>query len=51
MKSGKSEAGHRAVSSHTASLAGDYTSFAAAVAQHNIIERPTSRSSYPFAKC
>lgn len=38
MKSGKSEAGHRAVSSHTASLAGNYASFAAAIAQHNVIE-------------
>jgi Acyl-CoA synthetase (NDP forming) len=38
MKSGKTAAGNRAVSSHTASLAGDYASFAAAVAQHNIIE-------------
>lgn len=38
MKSGKTPAGNRAVSSHTASLAGDYASFAAAVAQHNIIE-------------
>ena len=38
MKSGKTEAGLRAVSSHTASLAGDYASFQAAVAQHNILE-------------
>ena len=38
MKSGKTAAGNRAVSSHTASLAGDYASFSAAVAQHNIIE-------------
>ena len=36
MKSGKTAAGNRAVSSHTASLAGDYASFTAAVAQHNI---------------
>ena len=38
MKSGKSAAGNRAVSSHTASLAGDYASFSAAIAQHNILE-------------
>jgi acetyltransferase len=38
MKSGKTAAGNRAVSSHTASLAGDYASFSAAVAQHNILE-------------
>ena len=38
MKSGKTPAGNRAVSSHTASLAGDYASFSAAVAQHNILE-------------
>ena len=38
MKSGKTPAGNRAVSSHTASLAGDYASFSAAIAQHNILE-------------
>jgi acetate---CoA ligase (ADP-forming) len=38
MKSGKSPGGSRAVSSHTASLAGDYASFAAAIAQHSILE-------------
>jgi acyl-CoA synthetase (NDP forming) len=38
MKSGKTAAGNRAVSSHTASLAGDYASFSAAIAQHNILE-------------
>jgi acyl-CoA synthetase (NDP forming) len=35
LKSGKSSAGQRAVSSHTASLAGDYQSFSAALAQHD----------------
>jgi acyl-CoA synthetase (NDP forming) len=34
LKSGKSSAGQRAVSSHTASLAGDYQSFSAALSQH-----------------
>jgi acyl-CoA synthetase (NDP forming) len=38
MKSGKTAAGNRAVSSHTASLAGDYASFSAAIAQHDILE-------------
>ena len=38
MKSGKTPGGNRAVSSHTASLAGDYASFSAAIAQHNILE-------------
>ena len=38
MKSGKTAAGNRAVSSHTASLAGDYASFSAAIAQYNILE-------------
>ena len=38
MKSGKTAAGNRAVSSHTASLAGDYASFSAAITQHNILE-------------
>jgi acetyltransferase len=50
MKSGKSEAGHRAVSSHTASLAGDYTSFAAAVAQHNIIEAADEQELVSFCE-
>jgi len=38
MKSGKSPAGSKAVSSHTASLAGDYESFSAVMAQHGIVE-------------
>jgi acyl-CoA synthetase (NDP forming) len=38
MKSGKTPAGNRAVSSHTASLAGDYANFSAAIAQHNMLE-------------
>ncbi len=39
LKSGKSSGGQRAVSSHTASMAGDYQSFSAALAQHDgIIE-------------
>jgi acetyltransferase len=38
LKAGKSPEGRRAVSSHTASMAGDYTVFSAVLAQHGIIE-------------
>jgi acetate---CoA ligase (ADP-forming) len=38
LKAGKSLEGRRAVSSHTASMAGDYTVFSAVLAQHGIIE-------------
>jgi acyl-CoA synthetase (NDP forming) len=38
IKSGKSAAGRRAVSSHTASIAGDYKVFSEVFAQHGIIE-------------
>ena len=38
IKSGKSAAGSRAVSSHTASIAGDYKVFSEVFAQHGIIE-------------
>jgi len=38
LKAGKSALGERAVSSHTASLAGDYAVFSAALAQHGIVE-------------
>jgi acyl-CoA synthetase (NDP forming) len=38
LKSGKTGEGMRAVSSHTASMAGDYTVFSAALAQHGIVE-------------
>ncbi len=50
MKSGKTAAGNRAVSSHTASLAGDYASFAAAVAQHNIIEAVSENEMVSFCE-
>ena len=50
MKSGKTAAGNRAVSSHTASLAGDYASFAAAMAQHNIIEAADERELVSFCE-
>jgi acyl-CoA synthetase (NDP forming) len=38
LKSGKSPGGSKAVSSHTASLAGDYASFSAVLSQYNILE-------------
>ncbi|HPC46681.1 MAG TPA: CoA-binding protein, partial [Deltaproteobacteria bacterium] len=38
LKSGKSPGGSRAVSSHTASLAGDYASFSAAMSQFGVVE-------------
>jgi acetyltransferase len=38
LKAGKSEAGRRAVSSHTAALAGDYRVFSQVMAQHGIVE-------------
>ncbi|MGB2690163.1 MAG: CoA-binding protein [Desulfobacterales bacterium] len=38
LKSGKTSEGMRAVSSHTASMAGDYAVFSAALAQHGIVE-------------
>jgi acyl-CoA synthetase (NDP forming) len=38
LKAGKSPMGQKAVSSHTASLAGDYESFSAALSQHGVVE-------------
>lgn len=38
LKSGKSPAGSRAVSSHTASMAGDYETFSAILAQFGVVE-------------
>ena len=38
LKAGKTEAGSRAVSSHTASLAGDYRVFSSVLAQYGIVE-------------
>jgi acyl-CoA synthetase (NDP forming) len=38
LKAGKSARGSSAVSSHTASLAGDYTVFSQVIAQHGIVE-------------
>jgi acetate---CoA ligase (ADP-forming) len=50
MKSGKTPAGNRAVSSHTASLAGDYASFSAAIAQHNILEAANENELVSFCE-
>jgi len=50
IKSGKSPGGSRAVSSHTASLAGDYASFSAALAQHGIIEATSERELLSFCE-
>jgi acetyltransferase len=38
LKAGKTDAGSRAVSSHTASMAGDYEVFSAVLAQHGVVE-------------
>jgi acyl-CoA synthetase (NDP forming) len=38
LKAGKSDAGSRAVASHTASMAGDYNIFSSVLAQHGIAE-------------
>lgn len=38
LKAGKSPGGKKAVSSHTATLAGDYDTFSAVLAQHGIVE-------------
>jgi acetyltransferase len=38
LKSGKSPGGSRAISSHTASLAGDYTVFSSVLAQYGLVE-------------
>jgi acetyltransferase len=50
MKSGKSKAGHLAVASHTASIAGDYASFRAAVTQHNILEAANEHELVSFCE-
>jgi acetyltransferase len=50
MKSGKTVAGNRAVSSHTASLAGDYASFSAAIAQHNVLEAVSEQEMVSFCE-
>ena len=50
MKSGKTEAGTRAVSSHTASIAGDYKVFSEVLAQHGIIEAKNESELLAYAE-
>jgi acyl-CoA synthetase (NDP forming) len=50
LKSGKSPGGRRAVSSHTASLAGDYASFSAALSQCGIVEAANELELVSFCK-
>jgi acyl-CoA synthetase (NDP forming) len=50
IKSGKSAAGHKAVSSHTASIAGDYKVFSEVFAQHGIIEAQNEYETLSFCK-
>ena len=50
LKAGKSPGGSRAVSSHTASLSGDYAVFSAALAQHGIVEAKNEMELISFAE-
>ena len=50
MKSGKTEAGTRAISSHTASIAGDYKVFSEVLAQHGVIEAKNESELLAFAE-
>ncbi len=50
LKAGKSEAGRRAVSSHTASLAGDHAVFSAVLAQHGVVEADNEAELVSFAQ-
>ena len=50
LKAGKSPGGSRAVSSHTASLSGDYAVFSAALAQHGIVEASNEVELISFAE-
>ena len=50
IKSGKSAGGSRAVSSHTASLAGDYASFSSALAQYGVLEAKTELEFISFCE-
>ncbi len=51
LKAGKTEAGGRAVSSHTASLAGDYKVFADILAQHGVAEARNEYELVSFCEC
>jgi acetyltransferase len=50
LKAGKSIAGSRAVSSHTASLAGDYRVFSEVLSQHGIVEAKNEFEMISFAE-
>ncbi len=50
LKAGKSPGGQKAVSSHTASLAGDYAVFRAVCAQHGIIEAQDEQELVSFCE-
>jgi acetate---CoA ligase (ADP-forming) len=50
IKSGKTTAGSRAVSSHTASIAGDYKVFSEVFAQHGIIEAQSEYEILSYCK-
>jgi acetyltransferase len=49
-KSGKTSAGSRAVSSHTASMAGDYEVFSSVLAQYGIVEAKDEFELVPFCE-
>lgn len=50
LKSGKTAAGRKAVSSHTATLAGDYDAFSAALSQYGIVEAATELELVSFCE-
>ncbi len=50
LKSGKTPGGTRAVSSHTASMAGDYEVFSAVLAQHGVVEAKTEFELFSFCE-
>jgi acyl-CoA synthetase (NDP forming) len=50
IKAGKSQEGRRAVSSHTASLSGDYEVFSAALAQFDVIEAKSETELVSFCQ-
>jgi len=50
LKAGKSPAGSRAVSSHTASLAGDHEVFSAVLAQHGVVEAENEAELISFSQ-
>lgn len=51
MKAGRTAGGSRAVSSHTASMAGDYRVFADVMAQHGVAEARNEQELLSFCEC